>query len=312
MPTVRGKGLGWVRDKVDPRDYKYIPTMGLHAVPTSVDLRKWDSAIMDQGNLGSCTANAGCGVMQFVRAFQALPNMSLSRLFLYYNTRVIEGHPNSDSGASIRDTMKSMAQSGACDEAEWPYDISKFKLKPTPKCYADGLLDIATQYLSIGADTPVGNRSLDPFKQCLAEGFPFFFGFDVYSSFDSIGADGIMPYPNESTEDILGGHAIVAVGYDDAKKAFIIRNSWGTEWGDKGYFYMPYKVIKNTGMSGDFWTVRMVSGTPAPSPDPTPTPTPTPDPTPSPLEQRVATLEAAMTTVQGALNNKQTITVIKG
>ena len=173
-----------------------------------------------------------------------------SRLFIYYNERVLEGTVNIDSGAQIRDGIKTVAIQGACDESSWMYNISKFKTKPTANCYKTALKDVVTKY----------ERLIDmtSYKTALANGYPFVFGFTVYQSFESEQAakNGIVAMPGKNDEP-LGGHAVMAVGYDDDKKWFIVRNSWGSTWGDKGYFYLPYDYFKSN-LTSDFWVIYTV------------------------------------------------------
>jgi C1A family cysteine protease len=177
-----------------------------------------------------------------------------SRLFIYYCERVMEGSVDQDAGAEIRDGIKAVATTGAPPETDWPYDISKFTDKPPQKAYDDAKQDLVTSYLSVPQD-------LDSLRGCLAEGYPIVFGFTVYESFegDAVASTGVVPMPGVS-EQVLGGHCVVAVGYDDDKQQFIVRNSWGTGWGDQGYCYMPYKYLSDQNLASDFWTIRSVSG----------------------------------------------------
>ena len=251
---------GWKRQKADARDYKMHHLRCLRALaaknPTSMDLRQWDSPIEDQGDLGSCTANSLAGTLQ-LNEIKYAPTGSvyqnLSRLFIYYNERALEGSVDQDSGAEIRDGIKTLAQYGVCSETEWPYDTTQFTIKPSDQCYTDALPHIIHSYYSLDGDT--SQDTLNNIKTGLASGEPISFGFDVYDSFegDAIAQTGIMPVP-VSTESMQGGHAVVIVGYDDTKQWLIVRNSWGTSWGDKGYFYMPYSIVLN-GMASDFWII---------------------------------------------------------
>jgi C1A family cysteine protease len=149
----------------------------------------------------------------------------------------------------IRDGIKTLNKQGACSEKKWPYVISKFALKPTPVCYKEALDHQITSYHRI--------LTLDDMRTCLAEGFPFVFGFSVYESFETpdVADTGIVNLPKPD-ERLLGGHAVLAVGYDEMQKRFIVRNSWGTSWGQKEYFTMPYAYLTNRNLSDDFWTIR--------------------------------------------------------
>jgi C1A family cysteine protease len=149
----------------------------------------------------------------------------------------------------IRDGIKTLKHQGVCAEKKWPYIISKFAAKPSPACYKEALDHQITSYHRI--------LTLDEMRRCLAEGFPFVFGFTVYESFESqeVAKTGIVPMP-QPNERSIGGHAVLAAGYDEAQQRFIIRNSWGIGWGQKGYFTIPYDYAANRNLSDDFWTIR--------------------------------------------------------
>jgi C1A family cysteine protease len=244
----------WRRDKPDSRDHLY--SAAPVALPTSVDLRQYCSAIEDQGQLGSCTGNAIAGIVELMQRKQnPVKARDVSRLFIYYEERVLEGTVNDDSGAYIRDGIKVVNKKGAPLESLWPYVVARFRVKPTSSAYTDALKRKATAYQRVTNFTGV--------KTALSQGYPVVIGFDVYESFESqtVATTGMMPYPNVATEQYLGGHAVAIVGYNDTLNGgrFICRNSWGTGWGDQGYFYMPYQVIQNTNMSSDFWIITAVT-----------------------------------------------------
>jgi C1A family cysteine protease len=246
---------GWLPDLPDHRDHLYAaPVEVAGALPASIDLRAQCPPVYDQGQLGSCTANAIAGAIEFDQMKQNLAQIfTPARLFIYYNERVIEHTVDSDSGAQIRDGIKSVGQQGDCPEIEWPYAISKFKIKPPKNCYADALKYKAVLYQRL---TPV----LSQLKGCLASGYPFVFGFTVYESFESaqVAKTGHASLP-KSSEQSIGGHAVMCVGYDDAKQWFIVRNSWGPKWGMKGYFTLPYSYLISANLASDFWTIRVVA-----------------------------------------------------
>jgi C1A family cysteine protease len=249
------KRFGWIHDIPDQRDHLYAaPSVALVALPPKVDLRQNCPAVYDQGQLGSCTANAIGGAIQFDRMKQNLkPDFTPSRLFIYYNERVIEGTVNSDSGAQIRDGIKVVAKKGDCPESEWPYDIAKFTDKPSASCYKDARKYKVVQYQRLV-------QNVNQLKGCLASGYPFVYGFTVYESFESqqVTQTGIVPMPAPG-EAVLGGHAVLAVGYDDSQQRFIVRNSWGSAWGMQGYFTVPYSYLTDSNLSSDFWTVRLIA-----------------------------------------------------
>lgn len=284
------------RDPDDPRDHRYVPDADvLNSLPPEVDLRDQDGAIFDQGRLGSCTANGWLGLFLFVCKKLFGDTFFGSRLQLYYDEREMEGTAGEDAGAYVRDGARCLATKGVCAETEWPYDIARYAEKPPDQCYIDAQNNKIVEYMRISQD-------VKHLKACLAEKFPFVFGFEVYESFESasVTRTGIMPMPGPD-ERLVGGHCVVAIGYVDAHgqakffrnadrlkhsasrlssklshalrivtgiRAFpvtppantiICRNSWGTRWGDRGYFYMPYDFITNSSYASDFWTVRKVT-----------------------------------------------------
>ena len=245
---------GWVRDIPDQRDRLYAPPPDVsRALPDKVDLRSQFPPPYDQGMLGSCTANAIAGALQFLEGKEgaAQPVMP-SRLFIYYNERRLEGSTGSDSGAQIRDGIKTVVAEGFCPEAEWPYDITRFAQEPPATCYADALRERVSEYLRLTPATV-------PLLTCLASGYPFVFGFTVYESFESprVAQTGVAELPAGS-ERVVGGHAVVAVGYDQTAGRFLVRNSWGSRWGMEGYFTMPYQYLTDPMLAADFWTIRRV------------------------------------------------------
>jgi C1A family cysteine protease len=242
---------GWRPDSKDPRDLHFaafMPKVEIE-IPPFVDLSPKCSPVENQQDLGSCTANALAGAVEYLEIKQGEPFMDASRLFIYYNERMLEGTICSDSGAEIRDGIKTLAQYGVCDEKLLPYDPKKFTRKPSKKCYDNALKHRIEKYYKIA--------SLEGMKQCLAMGYPFAFGFAVFDSFESatVAKTGIMPIPNPEAEELLGGHAVLAVGYDDEKRFIKVRNSWGEKWGKGGYFFMPYEFIADKRFCSDFWCI---------------------------------------------------------
>ncbi|MDE1886319.1 MAG: C1 family peptidase [Xanthomonadaceae bacterium] len=245
---------GWIPDLPDQRDHLYAM---VHAVPrklpAKVDLRAQCPAIENQGQLGSCTANALAGALEFLERKQKQPVVDLSRLFIYYNERVIEHSIKQDAGAMLRDGIKTLAKQGVCTEKSWPYVIKRFAAKPAAACYAQAKKHIISSYQRLSTTQEM--------RACLASGYPFVFGFSVYESFesDAVAKTGTVPMP-QNNERVLGGHAVCAVGYDDTAQRFIVRNSWGTQWGRKGYGTMPYAYLADRNLSDDFWTMRRLGG----------------------------------------------------
>lgn len=265
---------GWRPDLPDQRDYTFAvhpaiaeKARSANGLDDSIDLRsKCPAEIYDQEHIGSCTANAIAGAIEFCRLNQALEDWVPSRLFIYYNERDIEGTVATDSGAMIRDGIKSVANQGACKEdPTWPYDGRPADpdthvfppdhlagQTPSQAAYVEAANNKVLEYRSI-------TQNLADMQGCLSEGFPFVFGFSVYESFESadVAKTGMVPMPR-SNEQVIGGHAVLAVGYDDGDRVFICRNSWGPGWGDGGYFYMPYAYLLDDNLSDDFWTIRIV------------------------------------------------------
>ncbi|MGI8950829.1 MAG: C1 family peptidase [Chitinophagaceae bacterium] len=251
--------FGWIPDLPDQRDFTFAaPRPILKVLPAKIDLRNQCPPVYDQGQLGSCTANAIGGAFEFELMKAAKGNVFMpSRLFIYYNERVIEHTVKSDSGAQIRDGIKSVNKQGVCPENLWSYQIKKFSSKPPQSSYKDAMKHQVLSYWRVP-------RTLSQMKGCLADGYPFVIGFTVYESFESeqVAKTGKvnMPAKNEAQ---IGGHAVLVVGYDENAKRFFVRNSWGTGWGLKGYFTMPYDYLLNANLSDDFWTIRIVEENPA-------------------------------------------------
>lgn len=254
VPSVHG-GYGWVRDLPDTRDFLYAAPLGSFpkGLPQAVDLRSKCPPVYNQGQLGSCTANGIGAAIQFDQKKQGAKSFTPSRLFIYYSERVIENTVGQDSGAQVRDGIKAVATLGAPPETDWPYDISKFSVKPPANAYADAKQDLVSSYSRV-------SQILPQMQGCLAAGYPFVLGFTVYASFESeaVAKTGVVPMPSHG-ENVMGGHCVLAVGYDNAKRVFIIRNSWGTGWGLKGYCLMPFEYLLDAHLASDFWTIRSVA-----------------------------------------------------
>ena len=241
---------GYIPDLPDQRDFRFLRR--IKALPTKLSLIAGFEAPYDQGQLGSCTANAIAGALQYARKAQKETDSMLSRLFVYYNERAMEGTVKSDSGAQIRDGIKSVAKQGACLEANWPYVISKFASKPSAACYSQALQFEALVYESVA-------QSQVALQTALAAGFPVVLGFTVYESFESaaVAKSGNAPMPKKN-ESVLGGHAVCLVGYNNFKGLWLLRNSWGTSWGQDGYFTLPYAYLVNPNLASDFWAITKV------------------------------------------------------
>ena len=250
--SVLGRKYCWKPDSPDHRDTYWTATAPV-MLPPVVDLRPLCPPVYDQGQLGSCTANAIAGAHQFEQMKQADAAPFIpSRLFIYWNERDMEGDTGQDNGAQIRDGIKSVATKGVCPETEWPYDPSQFAVRPPQSCYDDAVPNVILFYARV-------QRFISEMKQCLAQGFPFVCGISVYESFESadVAKTGVVPMP-QLFEQKLGGHAVMCVGYDEGQARFTMRNSWGTGWGQAGYFTIPYSYLCNPGLASDFWKIVMV------------------------------------------------------
>lgn len=205
--------------------------------------------VYDQGSIGSCTANALCAAF----GYDTADHFRGSRLFLYYNERRMEGTVAQDCGAVIANGVRSLQQNGICPESEWPYNPRMFNVCPPERCYRDARFNRAVEVVGLV-------ETLASLRACLALDRPFVVGIVIYASFESdeVARTGIVPLPVVSREACLGGHAILIVGYDDHRRVFIARNSWGEDWGDHGHFYLPYEYLLDPELSCDIWCIRSV------------------------------------------------------
>lgn len=284
---------GCLADTRDPRDYRLEGLVSLppeQALPPSVDLRGFghlDWPLYDQGDLGSCTANAIAAALRYCAGMLGLADIDPSRLWIYYQERVIEGTTDQDSGAQLRDGLKVVSSEGWPPESAWPYDPARYADAPPPAVDTQAKADLVTKYMRVTV-TPLA------LKQALAAGYPVVVGFEVFESFESdvVTRTGVVPMPGRS-EDVIGGHAVLCVGYDDASQRFTCRNSWGDGWGAAGYFTIPYAYLGSPALANDFWAIEAeVEGN-------GPAPTPTPN---DPLHELAALLKQFIADVSGWLS----------
>jgi C1A family cysteine protease len=215
-------------------------------LPGNVDLRAGQAPVYDQGKLGACTAfSIGKGFREFLQRKNGETQTPLSAMWLYYNERAAQGTVKQDSGSTLSEGFSILHTKGIATDASCPYDITKFTVKPSAAADATAP--------SSKIANPVQLATLDDVKAQLASGYDVSFGFTVHASFRNIKADGMMPIP-AAKEAVLGGHAVTAVGYDDAKQVVVVRNSWSATWGDQGYFYMPYAVFSKD--ADDCWSAK--------------------------------------------------------
>ena len=238
----------------DVRDRVYLPAPS-RALPRRVDLRPLCPPVYDQHSLNSCSANAIAAAIWFDLRQAGSPDApSPSRLFIYYNERVTERVVHRNVPVSLRDGYRSVARAGVCPEPLWPYRVRQYARKPSPRCYHLARRERVLSYFRL-------HRRIASLRACLAEGFPFTLGVSIHESFMSraVHRTGRVPMPTPH-EALRGGHAMLAVGYDDRERHFIVRNSWGPRWGLDGYCLIPYDFIQHPGLSWDFWTSRRVGG----------------------------------------------------
>lgn len=250
---------GWKRDKPDHRDYQFAHhfsevMLAPAALPVSVDLQAQMPHVYDQGEEGSCTANAVVGMLQFIRKKKGLGAPMASRNFNYYFSREIEGTAGEDAGAEDRDAIQVLTKHGwVCETPDWPYLVSNMLTKPPLAVQQKALVNKVSslKYARVLVDQ-------QQIKSALAAGFAVMCGADVFSGIDSDAAadTGYVPLPVKN-EQPIGGHAFLLVGYDDASKRFKWRNSWGSSWGKEGYGYFDYAYILNPQITGDLWVMTM-------------------------------------------------------
>ena len=279
MIEMFGKlGMGWLPDYPDFRDYTIenasvnamLATVGAEkplkgGLPATADLRPWCPTIENQGSLGSCTANAGVAMVEYFERKAFGKHVDASRLFLYKATRNML-HWTGDTGAFLRSTMGAMALFGVPPEEYWPYIVADYEKEPSAFCYAFAQNYQAISYYRLDPTGTLATTLLNQIKTNLAGFLPSMFGFTVYNSYTQAATTGKIPYPTAG-EKIVGGHAIVAVGYDDNMKiknanpgakettgALLIRNSWGTAWGIAGYGWLPYEYVLK-GLATDWWSL---------------------------------------------------------
>ena len=241
---------GWRPDAPDPRDRLYAAiAQPPRRLPARVDLRRWFPRAENQGSIGSCTAHALVANLEFLEVRAGRRLRHLSRLFVYYNARVLEGTAATDDGAMIRNGVKTLAKQGVCAETLWPYRVRRFAEPPPPPCYAAAAEHQVLSYHRV--------HGLTEMRQCLAEGFPFVFGLTTFASFEGpqVARTGRVELPRRGEEQ-KGAHSVCAVGYDDRSGRFLIRNSWGADWGRAGHCTVPYAYLANPRRASDFWTLR--------------------------------------------------------
>lgn len=248
LKLVKG---GYVQDRIDTRDYVYkIDRLIVKQLPAVATLKDRMPPVLDQGELGSCVSHAVCNALAFLNIKSDKPIGFKSRIFNYYNSRVLEGTVNEDSGCEIRDAIKTSTNTGNCYETTWPYIISQFTLEPPPVTYSEALQHKLLLYQRV-----IQNRSM--IKGCIVAGYPIVIGIMCFNSLGNPGVDitGDIPMPTRKDYPI-GGHCVLLTGYNDFTQRYEIQNSWGVEWGNKGYGTLPYAYVENSKLAMDFWQMQ--------------------------------------------------------
>ena len=242
---------GFIKGKEDTRDLRYSISKPAEGLPSKSDLRNQFPPCYDQLQTSSCTGNGTIGALQSAQFHAEMPSVMLSRLFAYYNARKEEGDPSTDGGAEIRDVIKACNVYGIVEETMWPFSEDAVTKEPSWEVYEEAITDRIHFYASVDL------TNADHIKVALSHGLPVVFGFDVYSYFESeaMAKKGILNIPG-SHESNLGGHCVVIVGHDDSTKMFLVRNSWGTDWGINGYFWMSYDYVTSD-LASDGWVIRL-------------------------------------------------------
>lgn len=254
-----------VRDTFDTRDHVYSPDRRqLRApLPPHVDLRSNCPRVQNQGSIGTCTAHVLAAGYAYEQRVQKKRVITPSRLFIYYNERALTHQRGLNCVVRLRDAIKAVAKRGVCPESLWPYSEAPNTLRKRPprEAFETAASHKIVEYNRIPNENSGPGMFLKHLKHCLTNRRPFLFGFMLYESFETkeVKRSGIMPFPDRRRERPLGGHAVMAVGYDDRRKAVLARNSWGPNWGIAGYFWMPYRLISDPEFAYDFWSIRGVT-----------------------------------------------------
>jgi hypothetical protein len=248
----RQLALGACRDDRDDDLERRVFTPRLSRLPSAVDLRPWMTPVEDQGQLGSCAANALVGGLEYLVRRETGQHVDLSRLFVYFCQRLFDDCVREDVGASIADGVRVLSRLGVPSERSWPYHPDLFAVQPPRAVLREAAATRVVDWWSVPVEA-------DAFRGCLAAGFPIAFGTRVTESFVQTSRRGECGMPEGALDPKHGRHALLAVGYDDARRVFVVRNSWGEDWGDRGYVYMPYAYVLNREWTSGCWALRLTA-----------------------------------------------------
>lgn len=243
---------GYLPDHGDYRDFRFMGVAEPGQLPASVDLRSLLLAVYDQGRTNSCVSQATAAAHWWAHKKNGLAAENPSRLFIYYEARRLEMRQFYDGGCMIRDAIRVLVGEGVCPESEWPFSVKNVNVRPGRDCYRAAGKEQVIAYYRLGND-------VQAMRQCLADGFPFVVGMSVYDSMetDAVARSGVVPLPT-SEDSLVGGHAVLVVGYNDNMKRFIVRNSWSNRWGQAGYFTLDYAYLGNANLATDLWCIKGV------------------------------------------------------
>jgi len=248
--------FGWKKEKHDSRDKKYAAIRHLEVgriLPKSVTLEEWCGPVLDQGSSSSCVGNSTSTAITFLRLKEAdLPDWVASRMYIWYMTRKQEGTADEDEGCCIRNAIKITGKLGVPPEDLWPFNLTKYAEEPSDEVKAEALQHKTFNYYRVDW------TDLNEVKGCLAAGYPIVFGMMVPPGLQSeeVAKTGVLEMITDPHTEFSGGHAVLAIGYDDNRNAVLVRNSWGKDWGINGCFWLPYDYVTDPHLSDDFWTIR--------------------------------------------------------
>ena len=250
-----GRRYGHIKDTFNPNHkVMQVPHFNAGELPTSFSNIDLMVPIYDQLNTSSCTGNSYLAQIEAERIRQGLPALNGSRLFPYYNGRLVEGNTSQDCGAQICDVQAGGNRYGVCLESSYPFSQDNVTVQPSPLAYSEALKFKTINFQKVPQSIPV-------IKYLLSQRYTVNLGIQVYESFESdeVARTGIVPMPDKVKEQLMGGHAVLIIGFSDDTQTFLVRNSWGSGWGQQGgYFTLPYSYVADPSLASDLWVVEQV------------------------------------------------------